>query len=85
MPTHRPRYPSAPGDQHRRLVPYNAGEGSVLHKAIVDFNCRVGRNVALVNKEGVYESFDRAVQGMYIRDGVIVLTRESVVPDGTVL
>ncbi len=36
-----------------------AGEGSEVRKAILDMNTRVGRNVQLVNKEGVYESYDR--------------------------
>ncbi|GFR48806.1 hypothetical protein Agub_g10757 [Astrephomene gubernaculifera] len=65
--------------------PLGIGEGSEVRKAIVDLDCRVGKNVKLVNKEGVYESYDRAVQGMYIRDGIIVLSRSAVIPDGTVL
>ncbi|EFJ49454.1 hypothetical protein VOLCADRAFT_89889 [Volvox carteri f. nagariensis] len=76
-PQQRPLSPTYP--------PMGIGEGSVVQRAIVDLNCRVGRNVALVNKEGVYESFDRAVQGMYVRDGITVITREAVIPDGTVL
>ncbi|KXZ55703.1 hypothetical protein GPECTOR_2g1253 [Gonium pectorale] len=65
--------------------PIGVGEGSEVRGAIVDFNCRIGKGVKLVNAEGVYESYDRAVQGLYIRDGIIVLARDAVVPDGTVL
>ncbi|KAG2435702.1 hypothetical protein HXX76_006901 [Chlamydomonas incerta] len=65
--------------------PMGVGEGSVVRNAILDLNVRVGKNVQLVNKEGVYESADRGVQGMYVRDGIIVLARETVVPDGTIM
>ncbi|GLC40652.1 hypothetical protein PLESTF_001021400 [Pleodorina starrii] len=75
-PQQRPISPTHP--------PMGIGEDSVVQRAILDLNCRIGRGVKLVNKEGVYESFDRAVQGMYVRDGVIVLARDTVVPDGTV-
>ena len=33
-----------------------------MRNAILDLNVRVGKNVQLVNKEGVYESADRGVQ-----------------------
>ncbi|KAG2501642.1 hypothetical protein HYH03_000146 [Edaphochlamys debaryana] len=76
-PQAKPHSPSNP--------PIGIGEGSVLKGAIVDLNCRIGKNVTLVNKDGVFESNERAVQGIYIRDGIIVITRDAAVPDGTVL
>ncbi|GIL92702.1 hypothetical protein Vretimale_19419 [Volvox reticuliferus] len=76
-PQQRPVSPAYP--------PIGIGPDSIIQRTIVDLNCRIGKNVKLINKEGVYESYDRAVQGMYVRDGVIVLSRDSVVPDGTVL
>ena len=37
----------------------------------------------LLNKEGVEECMDRIGQGIAIRDGIIVVAKSAVVPDGT--
>lgn len=47
--------------------PIGVGPGSVIHKAIIDKNTRIGNNCQLVNKEGVFESFDRIKGGICIR------------------
>ncbi|KAJ9507612.1 hypothetical protein QJQ45_019208 [Haematococcus lacustris] len=59
------------------------GAGCVVHKAIVDKNARIGSNVQLVNKEGVFESMDRIGTGISITGGIIVISKAAVVPDGT--
>mmetsp|Transcript_40314 Transcript_40314/g.89532 ORF Transcript_40314/g.89532 Transcript_40314/m.89532 type:complete len:523 (-) Transcript_40314:138-1706(-) len=65
--------------------PMGVGPFTVIRKAILDKNVRVGANCQLVNKEGVWESFDRVKSGICIRDGVIIISKSSVVPDGTVV
>jgi glucose-1-phosphate adenylyltransferase len=56
------------------------GSGSVIEGAIVDKNARIGRDVQLVNARGV----DAAEgDGWVIRDGIIVLPKNTIVPDGT--
>ncbi len=56
------------------------GRGSVVAGAIIDKNARVGKNVRLVNAAGVQSAEG---DGWMIRDGIIVLPKDAVVPDGT--
>lgn len=61
------------------------GDGSTLHKCIIDKNARIGKNCKLVNKEGIWESFDRIKEGICIRDGILIVSKSAVVPDGTIM
>jgi len=67
----------------RRGIPnFTVGDGSVIENAILDKDCRVGRNVQVVNRRGVQnEDNERYV----IREGVVVIPKSTVVPDGTVI
>lgn len=56
------------------------GDGTVLERAIVDKNCRIGKNVRLVNRAGVRQAEG---ENYVIRDGIIVIPNRAVVPDGT--
>lgn len=60
--------------------PLGIGEGSRIEGAIVDKNCHIGRNVHVANVSGV-ENTEETPQGM-IRDGVVVLPKGTVLPDG---
>jgi len=55
------------------------GPGSVLHRVILDRDARVGSGVKLVNEKGVRDYQD---QRIYVRDGIIVVPRWTVIPDG---
>jgi glucose-1-phosphate adenylyltransferase len=72
-------------DRERNLVDglpdLGIGEGSRIENAIVDKNCRIGRRVRLVNTDRL-ETFVDPQKRVYIRDGVIVVPREGVIPDG---
>jgi len=59
------------------------GANSRICKAIIDKNARIGKNVKLLNTEGVYESMDRIGKGICIRDGVTIVSKSAVVPDNT--
>lgn len=62
----------------------NIGEGSVIERAILDKDCRIGKRVRLINQEGKTEA--DGPNGMYfIRDGIICVARGTIVPDGTVV
>lgn len=50
------------------------GSDSHLRKVIVDKNARIGKNVQLLNREGIEESMDRMSQGLAIR---CVLSRQA--------
>jgi glucose-1-phosphate adenylyltransferase len=56
------------------------GEGTVIRGAIIDKNARIGREVRLVNEANRQEGEGG---GWVIRDGIIVVPKNAVVPDGT--
>ncbi len=65
------------------IVPLGVGEGSHIEGAIVDKNCRIGRNVRVANSRGV-ENSDETPQGMF-RDGIYVVPKGTTLPDGWTL
>lgn len=65
-------------------VPVGIGPNTTISNTIVDKNCRVGADCTLVNKDGVHE-MDRPEEGLYIRDGIVIVTKGSEVPNGTVI
>jgi glucose-1-phosphate adenylyltransferase len=62
--------------------PVGIGEESVIENAIIDKNARVGRGVRIGNERGERE---RDAGNYYIRDGVVVVPKGAVIPDGTVI
>ncbi|MEM6449115.1 MAG: glucose-1-phosphate adenylyltransferase [Cyanobacteria bacterium P01_D01_bin.105] len=69
------------GDQQ---VPVGIGKGSVIRRAIIDKNARIGRNVKIINKDNVEES-ERESDGYYIRSGIVVVLKNATIPDGTII
>ena len=65
-------------------IPVGIGKGSTIRRAIVDKNARIGTNVNIVNKENIEES-NREDDGFYIRNGIVVVIKNAVIPDGTVI
>ena len=62
--------------------PLSIGEGSVIEGAIVDKNCRIGRNVRVENSGGLQDSEDTENDQAVISDGIVVVPKEAVLPDG---
>lgn len=60
--------------------PIGIGPGAVIEGAIVDKNARIGRDVQIVDRDG-REAFDG--DGYFIRDGIVVVPKDVVIPDGT--
>jgi glucose-1-phosphate adenylyltransferase len=58
------------------------GEDTRIENAIVDKNVSVGRRCVITNWGGVEEGEG---PGFYIRDGIVVLTKNAVIPDGTTI
>jgi glucose-1-phosphate adenylyltransferase len=58
------------------------GEGTLIQDAIVDKNARIGRNVRIVNQDKVAEAEG---PGWAIRDGIVVVSKNAVIPDGTTI
>ena len=65
-------------------IPVGIGKGSTIRRAIVDKNARIGQNVTIVNKENIEES-NREDDGFYIRNGIVVVIKNAIIPDGTVI
>lgn len=56
------------------------GAGSVIQRAIIDKNARIGTNVLIENKEGEEQADG---EGYYIRDGIVVVPKDAVIHSGT--
>lgn len=65
--------------------PYaRAGAGTHVRKCIIDKNARIGSNVRIVNEAGVREA-NREEEGFVIKDGIVVVIKDTIIPDGTVI
>jgi glucose-1-phosphate adenylyltransferase len=60
------------------------GANTQIKGAIVDKNVRIGKNVRLENKNGI-ENADGENASFYIREGIIVIPKNAIVPDGTIV
>ena len=62
----------------------NVGDGTIIERAILDRDCRIGKGVRLINEAKRTEA--DGPNGMYyIRDGIICIPRGMIVPDRTVI
>ena len=59
------------------------GEGSFVEGAIIDRNVSIGRDCKIFNKDDVQEGGDG--KNIFIRDGIIVITKNAKIEDGTVI
>lgn len=58
------------------------GKDSYVRKAILDKNVRIGDNVKIINQEAK-EHFDGP--NYYIRDGIVIVPKNSIIPSQTVI
>ena len=68
--------------QAKGLPPVGIGQDAVIERAIIDKNARVGRGVRIVHAEGASE---KDGPGYYIRDGIVIVPKGGVIPDGAVI
>lgn len=66
------------------VVPVGIGANTVIRRAIVDKNARIGRDVQIINKDNVQEA-EREDQGFHIRSGIVVIFKNATIPDGTII
>ncbi|MCJ7550299.1 MAG: glucose-1-phosphate adenylyltransferase, partial [Anaerolineae bacterium] len=71
-------------EENRRLgLPdMGVGEGSVIENAILDLNVRIGRNVVIRDHR---DSEELATENYVIKDGLVIVPKGVVIPDGTVI
>jgi glucose-1-phosphate adenylyltransferase len=60
------------------------GEDTIVRRAIIDKNARIGSNVRLLNESGI-ENADSEDGSYFIRDRIILIPKNATVPDGTIV
>lgn len=60
------------------------GENTIIRRAIIDKNARIGSGVRLLNEQGL-EELDAPDGSYYIRDRIIIVPKNAVIKDGTVV
>ena len=69
--------------ERRQGLPWiGIGENTIIRKAIIDKNVRIGSNVRILNEAG-HENFDG--ENYYIREGIVAIPKGAVIMDGTVI
>jgi glucose-1-phosphate adenylyltransferase len=66
----------------RGVPPVGLGRDVHLDRVIVDKNARIGDGARLVNERGAVEADG---DGYYIREGIIIVPKDGVIPPGTVV
>ncbi len=67
-------------DKKRGIPSIGIGKGSVIKKAIIDKNVRIGEKVKIINEKNI----DYFESDMYsIRDGIVIIPKNIIVPSGT--
>ncbi len=66
-------------DQSNGRPPLGVGPGTRIEGAIVDKNCRIGRDVQIINRQGV-DWTEETPCGM-VRDGIVVIPKAATLPD----
>ncbi|MBN1794448.1 MAG: glucose-1-phosphate adenylyltransferase [Candidatus Omnitrophica bacterium] len=69
-----------PAPKKRGVPAIGIGEHSSIEKAIIDKNVRIGKKVS-IHLHGRKKSYDSTLY--YIRDGIVVIPKNTVVPDNT--
>lgn len=66
-----------------RGIPHiGIGTNTLVRRAIIDKNVRIGKNVKLLNNGGV-DNYDDPRGSFFIREGIIIVPKGAVVADGT--
>jgi glucose-1-phosphate adenylyltransferase len=62
--------------------PIGIGSGSIIRRAVIDKNVRIGRNVVLENAKKL-KKFDDPEERFFVRDGIIVVPKNAIIPGRT--
>jgi glucose-1-phosphate adenylyltransferase len=74
--------PELADDRQHGLPWVGIGENTVIRKAIIDKNVRIGSNVRILNEAG-HDDFDG--DNYHIREGIVVIPKGATITDGTVI
>jgi glucose-1-phosphate adenylyltransferase len=65
-------------------VPLGVGANTIIQRAIVDKNARIGRDVKIVNQDHVKQG-RREELGFVIENEIVVVIKNATIPDGTII
>jgi glucose-1-phosphate adenylyltransferase len=68
----------------KEYVPIGIGSNTTIRRAIIDKNAHIGRDVQIVNKDRI-EDADRENLGFIIRNGIVVVVKNAIIPDGMII
>jgi glucose-1-phosphate adenylyltransferase len=71
------------GNRERGIPDVGIGSGSTIEGAIIDKNARIGKNVVIRPQPEVEEMVDE--ENYVIRDGLVIVPKNAVLADGTVI
>ena len=60
------------------------GANSEIENAIIDKNARIGCDVKIINKDRIEEA-DREDEGFCIRNGIVIILKDAVIKDNTII
>jgi len=63
-------------------IPIGVGAKSKISNAIIDHNARIGKNVVIRGSRKLKDFED---QNYVVRDGIVIVLKNAVIPDGTVI
>lgn len=69
-------------NKEKKIPSIGIGENTVIKNAILDKNCRIGNNVKILNEAG---TVNKEEKNYSIVDGIVVITKGAIIPDGTVI
>ncbi len=69
-------------DRRANIPHIGIGAGSVIRRAIIDKNAHIGEGVKILNESGTVECDG---DGFYIRDGIVIVPKNAVIPPGTII
>jgi len=76
--------------QHNRVreaensLPIGIGRNTIIRRAIIDKNARIGADVRIENQQGL-DHFDDPEGRYYIRNGIVVVPKNAEIANGTVI
>ncbi|KAL9257418.1 Glucose-1-phosphate adenylyltransferase large subunit 1-like protein [Drosera capensis] len=65
-------------------VPVGVGQNTKIRNCIIDKNAKIGKDVIIMNKDGVQEA-DRSSEGFYIRSGITIILEKATIKDVTII
>jgi glucose-1-phosphate adenylyltransferase len=71
-------------DIKNNLPPIGIGENSVIRNSIIDKNAHIGKNVKIINKNKI-QHLDSENNGYCIRNGIIIIVKNAIIPDNTII